>query len=153
MNKDDYLRSLRALVKEINRVLRQELNLLSIVHALLRERKDFAANVANHEFKDRIFLSLADLVCMCMLLCVGPQVRDAATQSKRDVSVLKAFQIQVSNIQRECITWLHDSAVRVLRPTPGDFIHVLHKVNTTIYRASRNTAEIFNSRQNILKFL
>lgn len=128
LNKDDYLRSLRALVKEINRVLRQELNLLSVVHALLRERKDFANNVRENEFRERIFLSLADLSCMCMLLCVGPQIRDAATQSKRDTTVLKTFQVQVSNIQRECVTWLHDSALRVFRPSINDFVHVLHKV-------------------------
>ncbi|XP_057655707.1 integrator complex subunit 1 [Diorhabda carinulata] len=128
LNKDDYLRSLRALLKEINRVLRHELNLLTIVHALLRERKDFATSVRDHEFRERIFLSLADLSCMCMLLCVNPQVRDATTQSKRDVEVLKTFQLQVANIQRECITWLHDSALRIYRPNVTDFAHVLHKI-------------------------
>ncbi|KAJ8945121.1 hypothetical protein NQ318_001586 [Aromia moschata] len=128
LNKDDYLRSLRALLKEINRVLRHELNLLSIVHSLLRERKEITNSVRDHEFRDRIFLSLADLACMCMLLCVSPQVRDAATQSKRDTSVLKVFQMQVSNMQRECITWLHDSALRIYRPSINDFHHVLHKV-------------------------
>ncbi|KAG5898788.1 hypothetical protein JTB14_010998 [Gonioctena quinquepunctata] len=128
LNKDDYLRSLRALLKEINRVLRHELNLLSVVRALLRERKEFATSVRDHEFRERIFLSLTDLGCMCMLLCVSPAVRDAATQSKRDISVLKAFQMQVSNIQRECVTWLHDSALRIYRPNIVDFVHALHKV-------------------------
>lgn len=128
LNKDDYLRSLRALLKEINRVLRHELNLLSVVHALLRERKEFTSSVRDHEFRERIFLSLADLACMSMLLCVSPQVRDAATQSKRDVPILKTFQMQVSNVQRECVTWLHDSALRVYRPSISDFHHVLHKV-------------------------
>lgn len=81
-----------------------------------------------HEFRERIFLSLTDLVCMCMLLCVSPQVRDAASQSKRDVNVLQAFQTQVSNIQREAVTWLYDSALRIYRPNVNDFQHVLHKV-------------------------
>ncbi|KAF5307904.1 hypothetical protein FQR65_LT06471 [Abscondita terminalis] len=128
LNKDDYLRSLRALLKEINRVLRHDFNLLSIAHALLRERLEISNVVREFEFKDRMFFALADLVCMCMLLCVSPQVRDAATQNKRDVSVLQAFQLQVSNIQREAIIWLHDSAVRVFRPSPADFLHILHKV-------------------------
>lgn len=128
MNKDDYLRSLRALLKEINRVLRHDFNLLSIVHALLKDRKEMSNAIRESEFKDRIFLSIADLVCMCMLLCVSPQVRDAATQSKRDVTVLQAFQNQVSNIQREAVTWLHDTALRVFRPNMNDFNHVLHKV-------------------------
>ncbi|XP_050499679.1 integrator complex subunit 1 [Diabrotica virgifera virgifera] len=128
LNKDDYLRPVRALLKEINRVLRHELNLLNVVHSLLRERKDFTNNVRDHEFRERIFLSLADLSCMSMLLCVSPPVRDAANQSKRDVGVLKAFQMQVSNIQKECVTWLHDSALRIYRPSITDFVHVLHKV-------------------------
>ncbi|KAK4876341.1 hypothetical protein RN001_012763 [Aquatica leii] len=128
LNKDDYLRSLRALLKEINRVLRHDFNLLSVAHALLRERLEISNVVREFEFKERMFFALADLVCMCMLLCVSPQVRDAATQSKRDVTVLQAFQVQVSNIQREAITWLHDSAVRVFRPSVADFLHILHKV-------------------------
>ncbi|XP_074031571.1 integrator complex subunit 1 [Leptinotarsa decemlineata] len=128
LNKDDYLRPLRALLKEINRVLRHELNLASVAHALLRERKEFAAGVATHEFRDRVFASLADLGCMCMLLCVSPAVRDAATQGKRDAAVLRAFQAQVSNVQRECVTWLHDSALRVFRPGVAEFGHALHKV-------------------------
>ncbi|KAJ8965278.1 hypothetical protein NQ314_004241 [Rhamnusium bicolor] len=136
LNKDDYLRSLRALLKEINRVLRHELNLLSVVHSLLRERKEFTNSVRDHEFRERIFLSLADLACMCMLLCVSPQVRDAATQSKRDVSVLKIFQMQVSNIQRECVTWLHDSAIRVYRPNINDFHHGENERNLFLRLAS-----------------
>lgn len=123
------MRSLRALLKEINRVLRHDFNLLSIVHALLKERKERNALIRDCEFRERIFLSLADLVCMCMLLCVTPQVRDAASQSKRDVTVLQAFQAQVSNIQREAVTWLHqDSTLRVFRPSVNDYHHVLHKV-------------------------
>lgn len=122
------MRSLRALLKEINRVLRHDFNLLSMVHALLRERKELCNTIRDSEFRERIFISLADLVCMCMLLCIGPQVRDAASQSKRDVTVLQAFQTQVSNIQREAVAWLHDSALRIFRPNVNDFHHVLHKV-------------------------
>ncbi|XP_050313289.1 integrator complex subunit 1 isoform X2 [Anthonomus grandis grandis] len=128
LNKDDYLRSLRALLKEINRILRHDFNLLGVVHALLKERKDLIITIRDHEFRERIFLSLVDLATMCMLLCVSPQVRDAATQSKRDVSVLKVFKMQVSNIQRECVTWLQDSALRIFRPTVPDFHHAFLKV-------------------------
>nr|CAI5827213.1 unnamed protein product [Callosobruchus analis] len=128
LNKDDYLRSLRALLKEINRVLRHELDLHALVRSLLRERKDFSSNVHEHEFKERIFLSMVDLVCVCQLLYVSPQIRDAATQSKRDATILKQFQQQVSKIQKECVTWLHDSALKIFRPNPTDFIHALRKV-------------------------
>ncbi|KAK9737777.1 Protein of unknown function (DUF3677) [Popillia japonica] len=128
LNKDDYLRSLRALLKEINRVLRHDFNLLSIVHSMLRERKEITNLIRESEYRERMFLSLADLVCMCMLLCVNSQVRDAATQSKRDAAILQSFQMQVSNMQREAITWLHDSALRIFRPNISDFQYVLHKV-------------------------
>ncbi|XP_030761585.1 integrator complex subunit 1 isoform X2 [Sitophilus oryzae] len=128
LNKDDYLRSLRVLLKEINRVLRHDFNLLTVVHSLLRERPDLAPTIREHEFRERIFLSLVDLSAMCMLLCVSPQVRDAATQSKRDVTVLEAFKKQVANIQRECIIWLHEYALKIYRPNIADFHHALLKV-------------------------
>lgn len=115
-------------MKEINRVLRHDFNLLNIAHALLRERRDLTTAIKDSEFRERIFLSLADLVCMCMMLSVTSQVRDAATQSKRDVTVLQAFQAQVSSIQREAIMWLHDTAMRVFKPNINDFQHILHKV-------------------------
>ncbi|KAF7268865.1 hypothetical protein GWI33_018061 [Rhynchophorus ferrugineus] len=131
LNKDDYLRSLRSLLKEINRVLRQQLtdfNLPTLVHCLLRERPDLFVAIRDNEFKERMFLALVDLSCMCMLLCVSPQVRDAATQSKRDVTVLESFKKQVANIQRECVIWLHDYALKLYRPNMSDFNHALLKV-------------------------
>lgn len=128
LNKDDYLRSLRALFKEINRVLKHDFNLPTVVHSLLRERKDMEKIIRESEVKDRLFVSLTDLVAMCMLLCVTPQVRDAATQSKRDFTVLHAFQTQVSNIQREAVTWLHDWGFKVFRPSAMDCQHSLLKL-------------------------
>ncbi|KAL3270064.1 hypothetical protein HHI36_009122 [Cryptolaemus montrouzieri] len=128
LNKDDYLRSLRALLKEINRVLRHDFNLYNVVHSLLKERREFATNVKDSEFKDRIFLSLGDLASMCMLLCISPQVREAVNQSKRDTNVLKAFQAQVSKIQKEAVAWLQDSAIKIFRPNANDYHHVLLKV-------------------------
>ncbi|XP_045473416.1 integrator complex subunit 1 [Harmonia axyridis] len=128
LNKDDYLRSVRALLKEINRVSRHELNLYNVVHSLLKERRDFTANVKDSEVRDRVFLAVGDLATMCMLLCVNPTVRDAVSQAKRDTNVLKAFQAQVSQIQKEAVTWLQESAMRIFRPSASDYHHVLLKV-------------------------
>ncbi|CAG9768098.1 unnamed protein product [Ceutorhynchus assimilis] len=128
LNKDDYHRSLRVLLKEINRVLRHDFNLLNVVHALLRERKELVPTMREHEHRERMFHALVDLSTMCMLLCVSAQVRDAATQSKRDLTVLKAFKTQVANIQRECVAWLQDSAVRMFRPTMHELHHSLLKI-------------------------
>lgn len=105
LNKDDYLRSVRALLKEINRVSRHELNLYNVVHSLLKERRDFTANVKDSEVRDRVFLAVGDLATMCMLLCVNPTVRDAVSQAKRDTNVLKAFQ--VSHIVFHIITEIY----------------------------------------------
>ncbi|KAK9886100.1 hypothetical protein WA026_014889 [Henosepilachna vigintioctopunctata] len=128
LNKDDYLRSLRALLKEINRVLRHDFNLYNVVYSLLKDRREFAASVKDSEFKDRIFSSLGDLASMCMLLCVSPTVREAVNQSKRDVNILKVFQAQVSKIQKEAVSWLQDSAVKLFKPNANDYHHVLLKV-------------------------
>nr|XP_022905448.1 integrator complex subunit 1 [Onthophagus taurus] len=128
LNKDDYLRSIRTLLKEINRVLKQDFNLCNVVHSLLKERKEMSNLIRDSEFKDRIFLSLVDLVCMCMFLCISPQVRDAASQSKKDASIFQHFQLQVSNIQREAAVWLHEGALRTFRPHVSDFQYAIHKV-------------------------
>lgn len=38
------------------------------------------------------------------------------------------MQNVISTIQNDGVVWLQDSALRIYRPSPSDFVHALHKV-------------------------
>lgn len=38
------------------------------------------------------------------------------------------MQHVISTIQNDGVVWLQDSALRIYRPSPSDFVHALHKV-------------------------
>lgn len=132
LNKDDYLRSLRALLREIVRVLRFDINLYALCKSLVKERKELSIALMEFEHKDRMFVSIADLICLAMFLGISPQVKEAAgllaRGDKKEVATLHNYQMLVAKIQKEVVTWLHEGALRVYRPTPQDFMHVLHKI-------------------------
>ncbi|XP_032686897.1 integrator complex subunit 1 isoform X2 [Odontomachus brunneus] len=131
MNREDYLRPLRALFREIVRVCRHDINLLTFTRTLMSERADLAQQLINFEFKDRMFMSIADLLCLCMLMAISPQVKEAATLSqradKKDVT-LKNFQTNVSKIQNEAISWLQNSAQQMYAIGRNELLHALHKI-------------------------
>nr|CAD7438682.1 unnamed protein product [Timema bartmani] len=131
MNREDYLRPLRILVREIVRVLRHDVN-LSVLCRGLMEKKDNTPPFRDFEFKERMFVSVVDLVTLCIFLAISPQVREAssllARGDKREITSLHNFQMQVSMIQREAVWWLHETVPRIYRPTAPEFVHALHKV-------------------------
>lgn len=98
LQRDDYLRALRALLREIVRVLRHEINLPVFCLQLMSEPindnvfKDF-------EYKERLFHSLVDLIALSMFLGISPGVREALGSinrgEKKDVSAFKNFLMQV----------------------------------------------------------
>lgn len=128
LNREDYLRPLRALLREVVRVLRHDLSLTALCRGLLQERKE----PRDFEFRDRMFASIADLVTLCIFLGISPGVREAssllARGDKRELAVLHNYQTTVAQIQRDALWWLHNVALKVYRPEPPTFIHVLHKV-------------------------
>lgn len=132
LNKDDYLRSLRALLREIVRVLRFDINLYALCRSLVKERKELTVALRDFEFKDRMFASVADLLCLAMFLGISPQVKEAAgllaRGDKKEIATLQSYQMLAAKIQKEAVTWLHEGALRIFRPSPPDFMHVLHKV-------------------------
>lgn len=93
LNKDDYLRSLRALLREIVRVLRFDINLHALCQSLVKERKEVTAALRDFESKDRMFASIADLMCLSMFLGISPQVKEAAALvargDKKEIATLQ----------------------------------------------------------------
>lgn len=132
MNREDYLRPLRALLREIVRVCRHDINLIAFARTLMAERPDIAQQLLNFEFKDRMFMSIADLLCLCMLLAISPQVKEAATLSqradKKDVALLHQFQNLVAMIQYEAILWLQNLAQQMYAIGRNELLHAMHKI-------------------------
>ncbi|XP_011171982.1 integrator complex subunit 1 [Solenopsis invicta] len=132
MNREDYLRPLRALLREIVRVCRHDLNLIVFVRTLMSERSDIAQQLLNFEFKDRMFISIVDLLCLCMLLAISPQVKEAGTLSaradKKDVALLHQFQKLVAMIQYETVLWLQNSAQQMYSVGRNELLHAMHKI-------------------------
>jgi hypothetical protein len=54
MNREDYLRPIRALLREIVRVLRHDINISALCRGLMLDRKDSAPQFRDFEFKVRI---------------------------------------------------------------------------------------------------
>lgn len=132
MHKDDYLRSLRALLREIVRVLRFDINLYVLCRSLVRERKEFTTALRDLEYRDRVFYAIGDLLCLSMFLGISPQVKEAAQLlsrgDKKEIATLQAYQGLVAKIQQDSVTWLHECALRLFRPAIHDFKHVLLKI-------------------------
>lgn len=132
MNRDDYLRSLRSLLREIIRVCRQDLNLIPFAKTLMIERPDLIQQIRAFEFKDRVFMSIMDLLCVCMLLGISPQVKEVAVQvqrgDKKDIAVLHQFHKLVATIQHEAVLWLHTTAPKMFGMGKESLLHSLQKI-------------------------
>lgn len=78
MNRDDYLKPLRLFLRELVRMLRADMPLVTFSRSLMRDRskdqifRDFGS-------KERMLVAIADLVCLCILLGISPAVREAAS--------------------------------------------------------------------------
>jgi integrator complex subunit 1 len=134
LNRDDYLRALRGLLREMVRNLRQDLPLTafcsSLLQATLREHREQI--IRDFEFKDRLMTSLMDLTTLCIFLAVSPSVRESASLvargDLREMELLKQFQGQATAMQRESVKWLYKAVPLLFRPNRAEYVHCLHKV-------------------------
>jgi integrator complex subunit 1 len=78
-NKEDYLRAIRALFREICRVARQDINYTDFCLGLMQERTQRKFRDLDPVLKERMFIGVADLISLTILLCVTPGVREAAS--------------------------------------------------------------------------
>lgn len=132
MNREDYLRPLRALLREIVRVCRHDIKLIIFSRTLMAERQDLSQQLLNFEFKERVFISLVDLLCLCMLLAISPQLKEAAVMVQRgeekDVILLHQFQDLVATIQYDTVLWLQNTAPQVYGVGKNELLYALHKI-------------------------
>lgn len=48
---------------------------------------------------------------------------------------LEEMQMTVAGIQSDAVWWLQETALRIYRPSPADFVRALHKARSIIFIA------------------
>ena len=83
LQKDDYLRALRALLREIVRVLRFDsaVNLPVFCKNLMCVDPKTESQLREFEFKERFFQAVVDLVVLAIFLGISPAVRSGHLQN------------------------------------------------------------------------
>lgn len=131
--RDDCLKTLRVFLRELVKQLRFELNLVVFCKALMANRAEFVQQVEASDFRERCCFAIADLVCLCRFLSVGPQVRDAhntVTKSSHDQksSLVYNFYNQMSEIQYESLTWMFQEVPRIYKLNAADYSSMINKI-------------------------
>ncbi|NXU73620.1 INT1 protein, partial [Oreotrochilus melanogaster] len=128
--KDDYLRASRALLREIIKQTKHEINFQAFCLGLMQERKE--SQYAEMEFKERFVIHITDLLAVSMMLGITAQVKEAGIAwdkgEKKNLEVLRSFQNQIAAIQRDAVWWLHTVVPSISKLAPKDYVHCLHKV-------------------------
>ncbi|KAL0608198.1 Integrator complex subunit 1 [Plecturocebus cupreus] len=129
-NKDDYLRASRALLREIIKQTKHEINFQAFCLGLMQERKE--PQYLDMEFKERFVVHITDILAVSMMLGITAQVKEAGIAwdkgEKRNLEVLRLFQNQIAAIQRDAVWWLHTVVPSISKLAPKDYVHCLHKV-------------------------
>ncbi|CAG12235.1 unnamed protein product, partial [Tetraodon nigroviridis] len=129
-NKDDYLRASRALLREIIKQTKHEINFQSFCFGLMQERKE--TSYVDMEFKERFVIQVTDLLTVSMMLGITAQVKEAGIAwdkgEKKNLEVLRSFQNQIAAIQRDAVWWLHSVVPTISKLGSKDYVHCLHKV-------------------------
>ncbi|XP_058452924.1 integrator complex subunit 1 [Malaya genurostris] len=133
LQREDVLRTLRVFLRELVKMLRYDIHLMVFCKALLINRTDLTPQIVSSEFRDRIFHSIADLICLCMFLSVSPQIREAnasirSGREPKSSPALVSFYQQMSTIQFDALTWMHEVVPVLFKPSPNDFKIAFHKI-------------------------
>ncbi|XP_032315764.1 LOW QUALITY PROTEIN: integrator complex subunit 1 [Camelus ferus] len=129
-SKDDYLRASRALLREIIKQTKHEINFQAFCLGLMQERKE--PQHLDMEFKERFVIHITDVLAVSMMLGITAQVKEAGVAwdkgEKKNLEVLRSFQNQIAAIQRDAVWWLHTVVPSISKLAPKDYVHCLHKV-------------------------
>uniref|UniRef100_A0A1B6DA21 Uncharacterized protein n=1 Tax=Clastoptera arizonana TaxID=38151 RepID=A0A1B6DA21_9HEMI len=122
LNRDDYLRPLRALLREIWRTLRSDLNLSAFCRGLMSQTEPLPRDC---DYIQRAFLATADLITLCIFLATASYARP---DKKEAPMTLDKMQHTIAGLQGDAVWWFQETAIRIYRPTAQDFILALHKI-------------------------
>uniref|UniRef100_A0A671TYR0 Integrator complex subunit 1 n=1 Tax=Sparus aurata TaxID=8175 RepID=A0A671TYR0_SPAAU len=118
-NKDDYLRASRALLREIIKQTKHEINFQSFCFGLMQERKE--TSYVDMEFKVSKKKKKIPQV-------ISPLISVYVTALFSDLEGLRSFQNQIAAIQRDAVWWLHTVVPTISKVGAKDYVHCLHKV-------------------------
>lgn len=133
LQREDCLRTLRVFLRELVKTLRYDIKLTVFCQALLVGTPNIVHQIENFEFRDRVFYSFIDLVCLCMFLSVSPQIREAnvllrAGRETKGSKVLIEYYEQMSLIQCEAVKWMYEIVPKLFKPSDSEYTQSLHKI-------------------------
>ncbi|CAD7011485.1 unnamed protein product [Ceratitis capitata] len=133
LQREDCLRTLRVFLRELLRVLRYDMNILKFCKSFMNDKSDLMEQVERSEFKDRIFHSMVDIICLCMLLSVSPQIREAcillrSNKEMKNNPLLLNFYTQMSQIQLEAVSWMYETVPNLFKIQCLEYSQALHKI-------------------------
>lgn len=129
LNREDYLRPLRSMLREIIRHSRHDLNLTIFAETLMSEKQEITQQLLNFDMKDRVFISIVDLLCLCMYLGIHRDFNSLTPRGdKRDLAALLQFQKLVSNVQNDGLCWLEKVAPQLYGIGRNELLHAMQKI-------------------------
>ncbi|XP_054737283.1 integrator complex subunit 1 isoform X1 [Anastrepha obliqua] len=133
LQREDCLRTLRVFLRELVRVLRYDMNIVKFCKEFMNERIGLMEQVERSEFKERIFHSMVDIICLCMLLSVSPQIREAcivlrSNKEMKNNPLLLNFFSQMSQIQLEAVSWMYETVPNLFKIQSLEYSQALHKI-------------------------
>ncbi|XP_065665824.1 integrator complex subunit 1 isoform X2 [Hydra vulgaris] len=158
-NREDYIRAIRALLREIVRTLKYEVNMVEFCRSLMQERCDSTFTDLDQIYKDRIFSSVIDLICLGCFLSISPQVKELSNPHSRDfkdLTILRNFQKNISIIQRDAVWFFHTKVLPMYRCNEKDFVlglrHILF-LDTAEQYCSKDSWPPESDRQSFLQLV
>ncbi|KAG8191071.1 hypothetical protein JTE90_008385 [Oedothorax gibbosus] len=131
-NREDYLRALRGLLREIVRCVRHDLNFPLFCMGLTQERRDVTFLEFEAPLKEKILLQITDLIVLAIFLGISPTVKDQFTLysrgEKKDLTALRNYQLQVANIQKDAVCWMYSIVPKLFKPERTTYLHCIHKL-------------------------
>ncbi|CAL4082032.1 unnamed protein product, partial [Meganyctiphanes norvegica] len=132
-NHEDFLRALRALLREIVRALRHDMQYQKFCHGLMKECK-LPGFHDTFEHKERMFHSITDLIVLTLFVAISPGVRESAAlmfrgePREKDPEPVRRYQDMVAAIQRDTLHWMYRIVPKCYNPSKEEFTRVLHKI-------------------------
>jgi integrator complex subunit 1 len=161
-NSDEYLRSLRLLVRDIVQKSRQDFDILKFTSELVNDQiiKQYffsptpvtldlsssslftvaggLVDFGTANAKERYVHSICDIITVCILVAITQSVKDAYARRHPDTKeILTRYYMLMSQVQCDSVVWLQ-SVVRFYEINPNELIKCLFKILFMIEKPEQN---------------
>lgn len=131
--REDCLRTLRVFLRELVKMLRYDMKLVVFANVLLQTTPQLQQLCEKADYKDRVAFAMMDLACLCMFLCVSPQIKEAhvsyrSGREARGGRVLAEFYEQVTQIQLCALRWTVEVLPFLFKLGEAEFAPFVQKV-------------------------